>query len=1578
MAIDKLIPQYLNSDTDQKLVKAVEMTDNLNVRVSNDDEGTAGVIKNIKGTDVVSNKTSSDAFPSGDNRVIGSVANEKNKEILFLVWNSASNHGIYRLDMTSGKYQKLYQDSVLNFKKFSYVDCDVVVNEENETLFYWTDNVNPPMKVNVNRLISGDYPVVFTTGSDEQKLSCLTVAKERPPFPPSYSLVNNPDLGSSSIREKHFQFAYRYKYKDGEVSALSEWSSYTFSSTQLKSDFIEVSSKDFYNQINVFVRNTVADAEKITVYAKELNSQTFYEIDEISNNFTSTSSKVEFTNDKLGSALSLDEVNKSYDNVPQLAKSQAVTGNRLLYGNYTEGYENHLPDVDLNPVYRERENTYTIKAYVEDGSVPYYSQIDVVGATNYEINLDYSSLPSVIPPNSFIHIEFILVAERFKVGSANDNRHYPFSFDFTTDKDLLSNKINDNIVFSTGTKVTGTVNNQSTLEQDVYLPIKNIVFKETFRNSTSKSKSQIIADINNSLSNSTFNGIIDSDRSETHSGHIYASESAIFGAVGADAKVWLQGIASFKLQQGDLSGDIKKFNLKFAGASVSVKAAEIIDFNYIPTILTSYPVAVKITNSPVQKIGGQSGFNINSIYPISTGVQYTLSGISGSSSYIAENLDGHSSFKSDAKHSVGIVYTDDRGRTGGVNELEPVFIKPFSDRDEKGASVIDLRIKSNAPSWAKKWQVVYAGNNNVDKFIQYTVGSPLIPKDKDEFVNESVYVSFNTLEGTKNSYKDGAGARLEYKYEEGDVIKILRYTNSAGSFVYPEGYEFRVVGYNKLEEDSDNFLAAAGFNYQAKRGWVLKLEGVDKTGFTFNEIKQGNSLWENDVLVEIHTSKKEREEKVYYGVGKTYDVVNGQHYGDRIITSNAGGTITIDGVGGATSTTRFYIGDEITISGTTITIVSVKIELDGTFTYSYRGVVSAQSVSVTVNNYAEAAVTMNRGDVFFRARRLITRDSNVTNNTLLALNWDESSFNNLVGFIEDYSISDFYNSSGFISNKPYAFIPDSKTIRRRSSITYSDAYVIDSDRLNLSSFNLSLANWKDLDLIYGGITSLVPRGDALTVIQESKSSQLPIGKNIIEFSSGNANVTASKNVLGGASYYAGDYGTANPESVVERFGVVYFVDAEAGKVIRLSSDGITPISEKGVDSFFENKFKSLISTTEKIRVVGGFDPDNNEYLVTVEPVFNASLTIGSDNYDIPVDADAEFTIQGISYTSSTVLWNVWGNLWNTYCGEWQDVGNGIVFVDSVFQTQSILVDSSFLGSTATIKVIVTDAAYSFSAIAELNLSTGKLTMPSSTCEGDSITIGAASSEETGFTIAYKHKEGVWGSKYSFKPTMYVNINNELYSFSDESAGLMWKHNVNNTRNNFYGTQYASEVEVVSNRNPSMVKVFESLAVEGGGTWSGVLSTSDQSTTIGASDFDVREGHRYAMIPRDTLVSKGHQIYIGKVESIASDKVTFTTPINRLPFVVGDILKTASGSTLSGTGMEISGITDRKTIQCTTGISNISVGNNVFVEHSARIDGDPMRDVFLKIKLTSTDTTAFEVHALSLSYDRSRLHNDRVN
>jgi len=134
-----------------------------------------------------------------------------------------------------------------------------------------------------------------------------------------------------------------------------------------------------------------------------------------------------------------------------------------------------------------------------------------------------------------------------------------------------------------------------------------------------------------------------------------------------------------------------------------------------------------------------------------------------------------------------------------------------------------------------------------------------------------------------------------------------------------------------------------------------------------------------------------------------------------------------------------------------------------------------------------------------------------------------------------------------------------------------------------------------------------------------------------------------------------------------------------------------------------------------------------------------------------------------------------------------------------------------------------------------------------------------------------------------------------------------------------------------------------------------------------------------MIFRDTSSkSTGHKIYLGKVASVSGDEITFTAPINRIPFVFGDTLKTASVSALAATSNTISAVTGRKIIQCGGTVSGISTDNEIFVEHTSRVDGDPMRDVFLKIKLTSTDTTAFEVHALSISYDRSRLHNDRVN
>ena len=85
MAIDKVLPRYLNKDDDDRLIKKVEMTDAQNVRVSSDEQGNGLVVKNAYGNEAV---TLIDALPAGTNEVVGAIADEQAGEIFYFIWNS--------------------------------------------------------------------------------------------------------------------------------------------------------------------------------------------------------------------------------------------------------------------------------------------------------------------------------------------------------------------------------------------------------------------------------------------------------------------------------------------------------------------------------------------------------------------------------------------------------------------------------------------------------------------------------------------------------------------------------------------------------------------------------------------------------------------------------------------------------------------------------------------------------------------------------------------------------------------------------------------------------------------------------------------------------------------------------------------------------------------------------------------------------------------------------------------------------------------------------------------------------------------------------------------------------------------------------------------------------------------------------------------------------------------------------------------------------------------------------------------------------------------------------------------------
>ena len=134
MAIEKLIPRYLNLDDEARLIKNMEMTDAVNVRISATDDGTEGVIKNAYGNQIVPFKAGvnwqgkTHALPAGENFVISPIDNSSTGEVIFFVWNSNNDHSIYRFSTAQGFAELVYRDAVLNFSKTAHIQGDIVRN----------------------------------------------------------------------------------------------------------------------------------------------------------------------------------------------------------------------------------------------------------------------------------------------------------------------------------------------------------------------------------------------------------------------------------------------------------------------------------------------------------------------------------------------------------------------------------------------------------------------------------------------------------------------------------------------------------------------------------------------------------------------------------------------------------------------------------------------------------------------------------------------------------------------------------------------------------------------------------------------------------------------------------------------------------------------------------------------------------------------------------------------------------------------------------------------------------------------------------------------------------------------------------------------------------------------------------------------------------------------------------------------------------------------------------------------------------------------------------------------------------
>jgi hypothetical protein len=193
--------------------------------------------------------------------------------------------------------------------------------------------------------------------------------------------------------------------------------------------------------------------------------------------------------------------------------------------------------------------------------------------------------------------------------------------------------------------------------------------------------------------------------------------------------------------------------------------------------------------------------------------------------------------------------------------------------------------------------------------------------------------------------------------------------------------------------------------------------------------------------------------------------------------------------------------------------------------------------------------------------------------------------------VESDRIRDDFNQDQ-IGNGPKVSttLPSYGKENRQHGLIFSEVYNTNSRLNNLNQFLIAEPITKDLNPVHGSIQKLYSRDTDILTFCEDKVLKILSNKNLLFNADGAANVSNNKSVLGTAVPFLGDFGISkNPESFAADEFRCYFMDRARGAVLRLSKDGLTPISEVGMKDYFRDNLINCVAG------VGSFNGRRGEY-----------------------------------------------------------------------------------------------------------------------------------------------------------------------------------------------------------------------------------------------------------------------------------------------------------------------------------------------------------------------------------------------
>ena len=1166
----------MDMDTEERLIKSNDYRYALNCRIASSDEENEGTVENIRGNQILnSGLTTSDGTLLEEMQftIIGHYEDKTLDIFYYFVHHTGGKHCIvsnfaWDADFGGrpGGFQVLYEDIGLNFHE-DYLITGVNMIHSDEFakggMLYWTDDRNPPRKLNTLR----SYWWTHTSTLTDPALTYLEApnlnAISKPPITNPY-LVLGTDKGVSStenelqgvnyIKDKGWQFKYRYIYRDLQKSSWSPISESIATqrghlpdstdnenSIQLsvfcgEKDVIEIEiacrdvsvKEDFYSVKIIKKNNTIQKNVFLNkfIFTTPINVPAAFDV--ISETITNNSLlHYMFYGDETKLPIDISESNKLFDDVPQLAKAQEIVdGNRLVYGNVVNGYDAVDTDVDFQLCYSDIDapsiNNIPLSVtlshwndYCWDNSGNFDPSPETSLYSRFRLEIDLPDFTTINPGDQwFLNIEDMMCMAYFYRdtnvvpgcgGSSNDKYvQEAWRVNITTTALTLSPTTNINTILTHLESAATTVTISSI---DSHVENSHMKLNAGFTSMGNDCASPNGNDVTNNFS----------------SGFSYNSNDNAFWTISGGKIRFEQQVYSpdFESACGPRDHD-ELFVSSSAQYNSVVNSASNKTFGKLDDITQQYT------------------FNYTNVI-----IPFTL----------ATN-DYLKSFKSGISHGFGIVYYDEFNRSGAVNPCGSVHVPTPQNRNfavppfinSKSAAHIQFNIKHEPPDWATHYQMVHSGTNEIEDFVQISVKSinvdlnietqyrTVLPESQDYDTTSNTYSGFQSVMDSGTAGVFGAVVM--------DMEELIRYSGKS---------EQAGIAWTWAKGDRVRFIDTFSF------AWDFEIIGIQEDISTTpgrllyvlsREAFNAQTLFspvlpQLDVHVEIYRPRKDIKDDIYYEFGHVNQIIAGEHQ------------------------VNSFLGDGA-------------LDEDDISYYDTTGTLIATPAQNQITSVQDAIGYLSNGDVYSRVKQMIT-------NSAVSL------------LCESFSFSDYFNSRFYDKGRVNAYLPDFKQTRRNTTIFYSEPYMPDTAINGLGTFYPDVS-FQEYDKRFNSIQKLHSINDSLIILQEDKISKAMVSRAVLFDATGKQNVAISNNVLSSSVPYAGDFGISlNPESFANFGFRSYFVDARRRVVLRLSQDGLTVISEHKMKNFFTDYFQEVIDRrkTRLLKIYGAYDNKFDEYVVSV-------------------------------------------------------------------------------------------------------------------------------------------------------------------------------------------------------------------------------------------------------------------------------------------------------------------------------------------------------------------------------------------